>query len=78
MKGNKSQHSGSILGVTGDVVPNRLGPNEEVQNNVSGKSLDNSMENSGYRITISQNKVCLVPESVVLLSHNYLSSPLLQ
>jgi len=40
MKGNKSQHSRSILGVTGDVVPNSLGPNGEVQNNVISKSLD--------------------------------------
>ena len=75
MKGDKSQHSRSILGVTGNVVPNSLGPNEEVQNNVSSTSLDCSMENSGYPTAISQNKECLVPELVVLVSHNYLFSP---
>lgn len=75
MKGDKSQHSGSILGVTGDVVPSRLDPNEEVQNNFSSKSLDCSMENSGHPAAISQNNVCLVPELVVLVSHNYLFSP---
>lgn len=75
MKGDKSQHSSSILGITADVVPDSLGPNKEVQNNVSSKSLDCSMENSGYPTAISQNKMCLIPELVGLVSHNYLFSP---
>lgn len=75
MKGDKSRHSRSILGVTGDVVPGRLDPNEEVQKNVSSKSLGRSMENSGYLSAVSQIKVCLVPKFVVLVRHNYLLSP---
>lgn len=38
MKGNKTQHSRSILEVTNDAFPNSLGPNNEVQNNNSSKS----------------------------------------